>query len=300
MPDTFHLPPDVRPDDCILRADNMKTRRGFTLIELLVVIAIIAALMAILMPALQLAKEQAMAAVCQSRLRQWGMVFRIHADDNDGKFFTGAKPRQGTWWPLQLKDNEKDWKRNKTWFCPKATRPFIDKTNRAVPLELRRSSHAWGIYNGVSVNGCSYPSTGNGIAGSYGLNGYLLRVTDDYYSGVSKSDGWQSYPPSQDKRVPVMLDALQMQLWPTPFDKPPEYPAAAWIGEPTRMRRACIDRHNGSVSVVYGDTHTEMVGLKKLWKLKWHRSFEINGPWTMKGGVQPEDWPKWMRRYRDY
>ena len=278
----------------------MRKRGGFTLIELLVVIAIIVLLLGILMPALRKAKEQSLTAVCNSRLRQWGIVFRIHADDNDGKFFTGANPSEGTWWPLQLKDNEKDWKRNKTWFCPKATRPFIDEANRAVPLEDRGPFHAWGIYNGDSVNGCSYPSTGNGIAGSYGLNGYLLRVTDDYYSGVSKSDGWQSYPPPQNERVPVMLDALQMQLWPTPFDKPPEYQEAAWIGEPTRMRRACIDRHNDSVNVVYGDVHTEKVGLKELWTLKWHKSFDTAGLWTKAGGVQVEDWPEWMRRYPDY
>lgn len=58
--------------------------KGFTLIELLVVIAIIALLLAIIMPALQVAKEQASAAVCLSNNRQLAVIWMLYADDNDG------------------------------------------------------------------------------------------------------------------------------------------------------------------------------------------------------------------------
>ena len=83
------------------------------------------------------------------------------------------------------------------------------------------------------------------------------------------------------------------------YDKPPDPEAAAW-GPWPRMHKACIDRHNGSVVVVYGDTHTETVGLKELWTLKWHRQFDVAGLWTTAGGVQPEDWPEWMQDFKDY
>ena len=61
-------------------------RRGFTLIELLVVIAIIALLMGILMPALSRVRKQARSVACQALLKQWGVIWAMYCDDNDGRF----------------------------------------------------------------------------------------------------------------------------------------------------------------------------------------------------------------------
>jgi prepilin-type N-terminal cleavage/methylation domain-containing protein/prepilin-type processing-associated H-X9-DG protein len=60
--------------------------RGFTLIELLVVIAVIAITAGILFPVLAQAREKALAASCQSNLRQFATAVLMYAQDYDETF----------------------------------------------------------------------------------------------------------------------------------------------------------------------------------------------------------------------
>ena len=59
---------------------------GFTLVELLISISLIGLLVAIMMPSLGRARSSARQVLCQTRLRQWGVVFYQYAAENQDNF----------------------------------------------------------------------------------------------------------------------------------------------------------------------------------------------------------------------
>ena len=272
----------------------MKRSRAFTLIELLVVIAVIAVLMAILVPALRRAREQARMTNCLANMKHWGVFFQMRASDNDGTLYTGNS--KGGWWINELDTKDLDWRQNKTWFCPTATKPVQDKAGNKLPTF--NIFNAWGIF--MQGDGRDYSP--EGITGSYGINGYLLqrpRGTTYLDSVVSAKDGWGDFNAIQmAANVPLFLDALRFDLWPEENQAPATDEAAAWSAND--MGRTCINRHQGFVCASLADGSARKVGLKELYVLKWNKVFNTSGPFTVAGGVSAERWPEWIRSCPDY
>jgi prepilin-type N-terminal cleavage/methylation domain-containing protein len=271
--------------------------RAFTLIELLVVIAIIAVLMSILMPALARVREQGKMIACLGNLRQWNLIYAMYLQDNDGKFFSGHG-NNSYWWITQLDDRYESYKKNELWFCPKSTQPLYDEYhNRAQRLNI---FSAWGIYT-RDFHGHDELCP-DGISGSYGLNAYLLDSPGSpghtFENGIQVSNFWRTPQVKGASNIPLMLEALRFDLWPQHHEGPADYEFAAWTAN--HMGRCCINRHEGFESVSFCDFSARKVGLKELWKFKWHRTYNTNGPWTLAGGVSADHWPKWIRKFKDY
>jgi len=261
-------------------------RRAFTLIELLLVIAIVALLIAILLPAIQRVRRQARTVACQSNLRQWGVVFSIYTGDNDGKF-----PRlhfvvmdADETWPYIFRAYYSD--SNDLLLCPVATRSEL-RPDQPVPVDIYgqvgSKSTAWKIVS-------SQPEVV--FKGSYGINRqHGLRIDlQDIRAPLNN--------------VPVMLDCVHQIARPFAFDDPPEYDGAigpSFIGS---MNYFCINRHNATNNGMFLDFSVRRIGLKELWTLQWDPHFPVDliahSPWTTSGGVQPDDWPEWMRGFKDY
>ena len=58
--------------------------------------------------------------------------------------------------------------------------------------------------------------------------------------------------------------------------------------------------NNGNINGAFMDWTVRKIGLKELWALNWYRGFNMANAWTKAGGVMPEDWPQWMRTFKDY
>ncbi len=106
-----------------------------------------------------------------------------------------------------------------------------------------------------------------------------------------------------------MFDCAEQYTVPLETDQPPAFDGDLAHGAPiapshtynNTIKWASIDRHgSGTINMAFADGATYRVGLKELWTFKWHTQYNTSGRWTTAGGVEAEDWPLWMRRFKDY
>jgi prepilin-type N-terminal cleavage/methylation domain-containing protein len=262
-------------------------RRAFTLIELLVVIAIIAVLMAILMPALQRIKKQARNVVCHSNLHQWGLIWAMYTQEHNGYF-----PKEVLSWRALVKNYHKDDDQEIT-LCPVATKPYTDGAE--APFGAWEQN--WGDPD-------LQPARRQPYASSYGINQYVYDA-DRVVGGRDLDEIWRTANVKNAAAVPCFGDCAITGATPNDHDLPPATPkdmSTRWGqgGGPNEIRRFCMDRHDGNLTMLFLDWSTRKVGLKELWTLRFHRIWNTSNAFTRAGGVQPTDWPQWMRLYKDY
>jgi len=307
-----------KPEGCRRRGHSIPIvpTNGFTLIELLVVIAIITLLMALLLPALSRARRQARAVVCQTKLRQWGTILALYAQENNG-YINGKAGASallcGTLRDFTLTDVNAPWdsfyhfRTKNLACCPMATKYYpVEPNFSSLPLPASLLA-LLNIGPARSVGGSldlRYPAwviytPGARFVGSYGMNKFLFRTRFEsdltYVSPLEWSRGVDIFSLAGKANIPVMLDSAWAEGGPSSAYVPPPETLTSSISWPF-----CARRHDGFVNGVFLDWSVRKIGLKELWKLKWFRDFDTNGPWTLAGGVKPEDWPEWMCGFKDY
>ncbi len=96
----------------------------------------------------------------------------------------------------------------------------------------------------------------------------------------------------------MFFDCVVWDIYCNDTQGPPDVEGIVIV--PNEMHLVCINRHNGYINAVFLDLSVRKVGLKELWTLNWNRVFDTQGVWTKAGGVQPEDWPVWMKKLKEY
>ncbi len=291
----------------------MVRRRAFTLIELLVVIAIIALLLAIFTPALMKARKQARAAACQMNLRQWGTALATIVEDNEGRFSDRPEAKSPLWilagWAVgekttgQMEAPQYHPISTKGMLCPEARRHVDASVSIGGTWTIRggTTNMAWALIDHRDPT--DRPRV---ILVSYGLNDWLFPPPAPPRPGPGGMSLSQRplytniFTMRHTARTPLLLDCTFYADAPTEESPPPRSPTDTAGTRSGSMKPFCVNRHNGHINCLFLDWSVRKVGLKEPWTLKWHKDFNPAGKWTQAGGVKPEDWPQWMRKFKDY
>jgi prepilin-type N-terminal cleavage/methylation domain-containing protein len=261
-------------------------RKAFTLIELLVVIAIIAILAAILLPVLGRAKMKAQQINCISNVKQLTMAGVMYVSDTGGFVSYSDPALPNTLWMGTLIN----------------LYAKVDAVRRCPSTKVPAPLPALGT--GSSAGNCetAWIWNPNGItkvyAGSYAINGWLYKESNNYRTDVPNNDVYYFKKESsiqKPSQTPFFVDCVWVDLWPWETDPPySDLYTAGGTANPPMIGRCVTPRHSskspssaprnvlttaplaGSISMGLVDGHAEQVKLQQLWQYTWHLNWKMS------------------------
>jgi hypothetical protein len=238
----------------------MKLTTGFTRKDVWVGLGCALFLLAALGAVGSTGRRRAKEAVCVSNLRRWGVILQAVADDNGGNFLHRTEGMRDWVWALRPY-----YVNPRIRLCPEATKTYME-----------------GAQNPFLAWEYEYYDDTDLLKGSYVINDWISDEPEEY---------WRTPYVREAASVPMFLDGQWREMEPHPSDEPLPYETDMWTAGPmNEMRRACLNRHNG-LNGVFMDGAVRKVGLKQLWRLKWHREWPDDSPLPV--------WPEWMENFRD-
>jgi len=256
----------------------------------------------------RLAKEM----LCLSNLKEWGTCFSLYASDYNGYFGPSASSEHDKWFNWlrpyyspgeTLWNAGKPVKMNRLLLCPAASSKFwSDQTNGNFP-QTQSTFIAWGVFKPTAQNTWQVW----GACGSYGANAWAASIPN---VGMDRDKYWQTINVDGGENIPLLADCTTWGGRPLSDSiatlNPPEWDGHWYdgslppYGTAISIARFALNRHTEGSNCLFFDLSARKVGLKENWTLKWEQKFNTSNRWTKAGGVEPNDWPEWMRDFKEY
>ena len=205
---------------------------GFTLIETLLVVALIAILAVLISPMFKQARATAESAACANQLKQWGLAFRMYANDNHGWLFTTKH-----WESTEFKEHDE--------MMPNVYAHYLQATSAKV-VELRNCPEV------VKQVGLTRLRTDSKYG--YSMNWPNVKTASEYKLMPEDRYGGASY----------QLDAIPK---PAEFLLIAETDGTYYrvrSGELRGMVSSVLGRHSGGINILRADQHVDFVSFETI------------------------------------